>query len=190
MRDLWDSDAFVDDNTLTVNINRLRGTLEEDRRQGLSHHASRPRLFGLGGRHDVWVVPAFRLAHGGHPLRGELADVHGARGFRHQRALAFAGRLRAHRLFGVAAGRRLPSQTRVCLRARQPCGPAGPRPVGKRAHRPPDFIEGQLAYDALCAVSKAANDEVAGYRRQTNDYREYVETWCMRRNRPSPRRTL
>lgn len=28
MRDLWDSDAFVDDNTLTVNINRLRGTLE------------------------------------------------------------------------------------------------------------------------------------------------------------------
>lgn len=28
MRDLWDSDAFVDDNTLTVNINRLRGILE------------------------------------------------------------------------------------------------------------------------------------------------------------------
>ena len=29
MRDLWDSDAFVDDNTLTVNINRLRATLEK-----------------------------------------------------------------------------------------------------------------------------------------------------------------
>lgn len=29
MRDLWDSDAFVDDNTLTVNINRLRNTLEK-----------------------------------------------------------------------------------------------------------------------------------------------------------------
>ncbi|MFR7670445.1 MAG: response regulator transcription factor [Collinsella sp.] len=27
--DLWDSDAFVDDNTLTVNINRLRTTLEK-----------------------------------------------------------------------------------------------------------------------------------------------------------------
>ena len=27
MRDLWDSDAFVDDNTLTVNINRLRRSL-------------------------------------------------------------------------------------------------------------------------------------------------------------------
>ena len=29
MRDLWDSDAFVDDNTLTVNINRLLTTLEK-----------------------------------------------------------------------------------------------------------------------------------------------------------------
>lgn len=28
-QDLWDSDAFVDDNTLTVNINRLRTTLEK-----------------------------------------------------------------------------------------------------------------------------------------------------------------
>ena len=26
---LWDSDEFVDDNTLTVNINRLRKTLEK-----------------------------------------------------------------------------------------------------------------------------------------------------------------
>lgn len=29
MQDLWDSDAFVVDNTLTVNINRLRTTLEK-----------------------------------------------------------------------------------------------------------------------------------------------------------------
>lgn len=29
MQDLWDSDAFVDDNTLTININRLRTTLEK-----------------------------------------------------------------------------------------------------------------------------------------------------------------
>lgn len=45
MQDLWDSDAFVDDNTLTVNINRLRTTLEKigikgylttHRRQGYS----------------------------------------------------------------------------------------------------------------------------------------------------------
>lgn len=29
MRELWDSEVFVDDNTLTVNINRLRATLEK-----------------------------------------------------------------------------------------------------------------------------------------------------------------
>lgn len=29
MRDLWESEAFIDDNTLTVNISRLRATLEK-----------------------------------------------------------------------------------------------------------------------------------------------------------------
>lgn len=35
MQDLWDSDAFVDDNTLTVNINRLRTTLEKSASRGI-----------------------------------------------------------------------------------------------------------------------------------------------------------
>ena len=60
MRDLWDSDAFVDDNTLTVNINRLRATLEKIGVTGLSHHASRSRLFGVEGARGVfWKLPAF-----------------------------------------------------------------------------------------------------------------------------------
>ena len=29
MRDLWESEAFIDDNTLTVNVNRLRATLKK-----------------------------------------------------------------------------------------------------------------------------------------------------------------
>ena len=29
MRKLWDDERFVNDNTLTVNVNRLRGKLEE-----------------------------------------------------------------------------------------------------------------------------------------------------------------
>lgn len=32
---LWDSESFVDDNTLTVNINRLRTKLEEIGLQGI-----------------------------------------------------------------------------------------------------------------------------------------------------------
>lgn len=40
-----------------------------------------------------------------------------------------------------------------------------------------DYLEGKLALEALRAVSKAANDDVAEYRRQTQEYREYVETW-------------
>ncbi|WP_428378589.1 response regulator transcription factor [Olsenella sp. Marseille-QA0557] len=34
MRDLWDSDVFIDDNTLTVNVNRLRNTLTKIGLQG------------------------------------------------------------------------------------------------------------------------------------------------------------
>lgn len=41
----------------------------------------------------------------------------------------------------------------------------------------PDFIEGEAAYDALAAISKAANDKVAAHRRQVEEYREYIETW-------------
>lgn len=41
----------------------------------------------------------------------------------------------------------------------------------------PGFVEGEIVYDALRAVSKAANDDIAAYRRQVIDYREYVETW-------------
>ncbi len=41
----------------------------------------------------------------------------------------------------------------------------------------PDYAEGAVAYDALRAVSKAANDDVATYRRQGAEYREYIETW-------------
>lgn len=41
----------------------------------------------------------------------------------------------------------------------------------------PEHLEGRLTYDALRAIAKAANDDVAMYRRQAQDYREYVETW-------------
>lgn len=41
----------------------------------------------------------------------------------------------------------------------------------------PAFAEGRVAYDALVAVARGANEEVAEQRRQVEDYRSYVETW-------------
>lgn len=41
----------------------------------------------------------------------------------------------------------------------------------------PEYSAGQVAYDALSAVSKAANDEVAAAQRQLVEYRDYIETW-------------
>lgn len=41
----------------------------------------------------------------------------------------------------------------------------------------PTYAEGELEYEVLCRVGKAACDEVAEGRRQTEDYRDYIESW-------------
>jgi signal transduction histidine kinase len=41
----------------------------------------------------------------------------------------------------------------------------------------PDFCEGALLYDALKAVSKSANDEIAKHKMTATEYREYIELW-------------
>ncbi len=45
------------------------------------------------------------------------------------------------------------------------------------AIRRPTFAEGAVTYDALTSISKAANDDVAAYRRQVEEYRAYIEAW-------------
>ncbi|MDR2087984.1 MAG: sensor histidine kinase [Clostridiales Family XIII bacterium] len=41
----------------------------------------------------------------------------------------------------------------------------------------PDFYEGEVLYDALKAVCKSANDEIAKHRLVATEYREYIELW-------------
>ena len=41
----------------------------------------------------------------------------------------------------------------------------------------PDFLEGELFYDALDRESRAMRDRIAAARRRQREYREYVETW-------------
>ena len=53
---------------------------------------------------------------------------------------------------------------------------ASPAWVAEMVHRPA-HIEGELEYDVLMRCAKAACDEVAEARRQTGEYRDYVETW-------------
>lgn len=48
--------------------------------------------------------------------------------------------------------------------------------VPEMIHRP-SHIEGELEYDVLMRCGKAACDEVAEARRQTGEYRDYIETW-------------
>jgi signal transduction histidine kinase len=41
----------------------------------------------------------------------------------------------------------------------------------------PEFEEGRILYDALQTTGKAMNDEIAGFSRASQEYREYVEMW-------------
>ena len=43
--------------------------------------------------------------------------------------------------------------------------------------REPSFLEGKILCEVLRETEKSMNDEVGEYRRETRDYREYVETW-------------
>lgn len=55
-------------------------------------------------------------------------------------------------------------------------GLESPAWVAETVHRPA-YAEGELEYEALRQTAKAACDEVAEGRRQTEEYRDYVETW-------------
>lgn len=39
----------------------------------------------------------------------------------------------------------------------------------------PDFLEGRILYQTLMVCNKSMNDEIAFYRRQEEEYREYIE---------------
>lgn len=41
----------------------------------------------------------------------------------------------------------------------------------------PDFLEGGILVDVLTECNKSMNDEIAKYRIEQQDYREYIETW-------------
>lgn len=41
----------------------------------------------------------------------------------------------------------------------------------------PDFLEGKLFFEVLRHCNKSMSDEVAKYRQQSDDYREYIELW-------------
>lgn len=41
----------------------------------------------------------------------------------------------------------------------------------------PDFADAEIMYDILNQSSKAMNDEISKYKIQSDEYREYIETW-------------
>ena len=177
MQDLWDSDAFVDDNTLTVNINRLRTTLEKigikgylttHRGQGYSVSGSamsftkffKDALLSVA----VWtcgvLLSCFVLAVAGAPasivvVAVGVSFIFGILGI----VIEYVRRRRfLHQLERAAEELESPAWVQEMVQC-------------------PTYAEGELEYEVLRRVGKAACDEVAEGRRQTDDYRDYIESW-------------
>ena len=58
MKELWNSDFFIDDNTLSVNVARLRKKLEE---AGLEHFIETKKRDRI--RVEQWVIESFFVKH-------------------------------------------------------------------------------------------------------------------------------
>ena len=178
MVELWNSDAFIDDNTLTVNVNRLRASLASiGVPEGFVAHAARAGLSGVApcGRAPylrdrafsvaMWLTAA--LAAGG--VLAVLGQGVQAAARWPQAPSASAAR-RRFRTAICAAGA---STARPRARRLRP----GPRLAHGGAARRARFLEGRLAWEALEAAGRAAGDEVAARKRQAEAYREYIDLW-------------
>ena len=152
MQDLWDSDAFVDDNTLTVNINRLRTTLEKI---GIKDALLPVAVWTCGV-----LLSCFVLTVAGAPasivvVAVGVSFIFGMLGI----VIEYARRRRfLHQLERAAEELESPAWVQEMVQC-------------------PTYAEGELEYEVLRRVGKAACDEVAEGRRQTDDYRDYIESW-------------
>lgn len=41
----------------------------------------------------------------------------------------------------------------------------------------PDFLEGEILYEALCAINKSMCEKVSEYKRSSADFRDFIEMW-------------
>ena len=180
---LWESDAFIDDNTLTVNVNRLRKTLgalgvPEDfltTRRGVGHGTGeadtpiapftpatyvRDNVIGLAAfllalASTVLILPALGVNSAGTLLVADVLTLIalGAGFLDYRRKAAFYHEL--HHLTG---------------QLRQAC-------VLPSLIAEPPFLDGKIAYDTASRLAQLSAEETAALRDNEAAYRRYVELW-------------
>lgn len=173
MEELWQSNEFVDDNTLTVNINRLRKKTGfhwacrlycHKERAGVSCMSFRAYLrdkslfFGLQIFYLAFLVWMLNLFHA-----TTFAIIY-------LLCLYFI-------LMILALGNEYFKRKRFYETALESMDSLDKKFMLPELLDRPDFTEGKIFYDCLSQTNKSMSDEVAVYKISAQDYREYVEMW-------------
>ena len=170
---LWDCNDFVDDNTLTVNINRLRRRMEEAGISGMIETRRRQVYIGMNLKNYVKDHGIFLLIQltAIAVLEGVLLLFHAA--FALQMFFLFVELLA---LFGVLFydyGRKRQFYAHM----------EGQMETLKEKYllmemlEEPEFLEGKIFCQVMQEMEKSMNDEIFGQIRRNNEFKRYVETW-------------
>ena len=179
MNELWQSDEFVDDNTLTVNINRLRKKLESI---GVTDFLLTRR--GRGCIDERQGFFAGQVAADGNFAVCDIVFM------RHSLCLSpeRAGNSLCCGLYSAGRGggywieyARRRGFYRNLLEEMEELSP---KYLIAEMLEEPSFSEGKVLCQVVREAGKSMNDHIALYKNASDEYREYIEAWVHEVKRP------
>ena len=173
MESLWQSNEFIDDNTLTVNVNRVRKKLEA---AGLKDFIKNKKRAGL---YDMKTKDFFRMEYAQIliyivflGLLEVLLFIFEVNYFL-MIYLLLIGLI----LEGVYLCQRYMKKYRYYKKVKAKLDILEQKCMITEMLELPDFAEGEFLYEILQTCNKSMNDEILKYKIEAAGYREYIEMW-------------
>lgn len=174
METLWQSNEFIDDNTLTVNVNRVRKKLES---AGLKDFIKTKRgqgyIYGMRLRRFLSIYYAQMATH-----FIFLCLIEGLLYiFEVNRYLMIYLLVIGILLELIYLGQQYMKKFRYYKEMTIKLDMLYQKNMLSEMMERPDFFEGEFIYDILQSCNKSMNDEILQYRTEAAGYREYIEMW-------------
>lgn len=172
MESLWQSNEFIDDNTLTVNINRVR-KIRSSRTERFYKNKKRAGLY------DMKTKDLFRMEYAQIliyivflGLLEVLLFIFEVNYFL-MIYLLLIGLI----LEGVYLCQRYMKKYRYYKKVKAKLDILEQKCMITEMLELPDFAEGEFLYEILQTCNKSMNDEILKYKIEAAGYREYIEMW-------------
>ena len=171
METLWQSNEFIDDNTLTVNVNRVRKKLES---AGLKDFIKTKR--GQGYMRLRRFLSIYYAQMATHFIF--LCLIEGLLYiFEVNRYLMIYLLVIGILLELIYLGQQYMKKFRYYKEMTIKLDMLDQKNMLSEMMERPDFFEGEFIYDILQSCNKSMNDEILQYRTEAAGYREYIEMW-------------